>query len=96
MAQVKFGTKSLSSPTPQKLSNAINITSAIAGAVVAWLQTVDFIPTQTVKIVSGICGLLIMIALAVKPFFGVHTEQKEVPIEDVGTMDTNSDNQNKQ
>lgn len=94
MAQVKFGVSSISNPTPQKVANIINISSAIAGAVIAWLQTVDFIPAQTVKIISGICGLLVMVALAVKPFFGVHSDQTEVPIEEVGTMKNNSDNQN--
>lgn len=67
---IKFGLSNTAYPTPKFVSTIINVVSAIAGAIVAWLQTVDFIADNTVKIVSGICGLIIMVSLAIKPFFG--------------------------
>jgi len=87
MAQIKFGKSQLTNPTPDKVANAINIVSAISGVLVTWVSTAPFISNDISNVISSILGLVIALSLALKPFFGVHTD----------TTDTdNSDNQNNQ
>ena len=86
---VKFGPKQFKNPTPTKLGNGIQIFTVVAAIVLAWLgtATANFIPLKESGITQSILGLLIGIANGLKPFFGVETTQKEVPIENVSGMD---------
>lgn len=84
---VSFGAKQLKNPTPSKLSNVIQIFTVVASLVLAWIGTASFIPAYESGVTQSILGLLIGIANGLKPFFGVETSQKNVPIEDVGAMD---------
>lgn len=87
MATVQFGTGQLKNPTPSGLSNYIQVFTVVGAIVLAWVGTASFIPLQTSSIIQSILGLLIGIANGIKPFFGVETNQKTVPIEDVTAMD---------
>lgn len=88
MAQVKFGTSQLKNPTPSKWSVGIQIFTVVAAAVLAWLGTASFIHPGTASIIQSVLGLLITIANGLKPFLGVETNQENIPIENVGEMDT--------
>lgn len=91
MATVKFGTGQIKNPTPSGLSNYIQIFTVIGAIILAWVGTANFIPLQTSSVIQSVLGLLIGIANGIKPFFGVETSQKTVPIEDVKAMDESSD-----
>ncbi len=84
---VSFGFKQFAKPTPSTLSNAIQVYTVIAGIVLAWIGTVNFIPLQTSTVIQSILGLTIGIANGIKPFFGVQTTQANVPISQVGEME---------
>ena len=92
MATVKFGTKQLQNPTPSGHSKVIDLFTAVAGVVIAWLVTATYIPNSVSNVISSILGLLIGVAQAVKPFFGVITTQHDIPKEDVTAMDATTDN----
>lgn len=85
---IKFNAAQLKNPTPTKLSNCIQVFTVIGGIIIGWVGTANFIPAQTAGVVQSILGLLVGIANGIKPFFGVETNETEVPIEQVGEMDT--------
>jgi len=84
---ILFGRKQFSKPTPTSLSNTIQVYTVVASIILAWIGTANFIPANTSSILQSILGLTIGIANGLKPFFGVATEQKSVPIEQVGEME---------
>lgn len=90
--KIKFGRRQYKNPTPKKVSDCIAVFTVVAGIVATWVNTVSFIPSGLSMIISSILTLLISIANGVKPFFGVKTSQTNVPIEDVGEMETTKDN----
>jgi len=87
MADVKFGRKQLANPTPKGIAFKINIVMAIATAIAGWINTVDFIPARPSSITAAILSLVVLICMAVKPFYGVETTETEVPIDEVGEME---------
>lgn len=87
MATVSFGPKQFNKPTPTSLANAIQIYTVVASIVLAWIGTANFIPANTSSTTQSILGLTIGIANGLKPFFGVVTDQKSVPIDQVGEME---------
>ncbi len=87
MATVQFGRGQLKNPTPISVSNIIQVYTVVASVVLAWIGTANFIPLKTSSVLQSILGLTIGIANGVKPFFGVATTQKSVPIEQVGEME---------
>lgn len=86
MPEVKFGTGQLSNPTPSRVSKILDGFTGIAGVVIAWIGTADFISSYDAKVAQSILGLLVGIAQVLKPFFGVQTNQRNVPIDDVKEM----------
>jgi len=86
---VTFGRKSLSKPTPTRLANGIQVFTVIGSITLAWVGTASFIPVEVGTVIQSILGLLIGIGNGVKPFFGVETEQQEVPISEVTEMEVN-------
>lgn len=87
MSIVKFGKDQLKNPTPSKLANIIQVYTVVASCLLAWIGTANFIPIVTSSILQSILGLTIGISNGLKPFFGVETTQKEVPIEQVSEME---------
>lgn len=65
-----FGLNQLGNTTPKHITNYIAVLSAICSGIIAWLQTVDFISEHSIKVITGICSLVIVLAQAVRPFFG--------------------------
>jgi len=84
---MKFGQKQLAHPTPSQVLNFVRVTTVILSTFLGWLQTIDFIPANTIKIISGIAGLLLAILNGITPFFGVTPTGDSVPIEKVTSMD---------
>lgn len=84
---MKFGTKQLNNPTPTKVSNFIQVFTIICGALVAWIATASFIPSNVATVIQSVLGLLLTMAQGLKPFFGVATSQQAVPIDEVGEME---------
>ena len=86
----KFGSKQIGNPTPANIARIVDMYSAIAAAVIAWLGTVDFMSSYKVKVIGSILGLGILICQALKPFFGVQITSSKVPAEDVTAMEVKS------
>ncbi len=87
MANIKFNANQLKNPTPKSISNFVNVFTVVAGALIAWIGTANFIPAQLSGILQSVLGLLLSIANGLKPFFGVETTKEAVPIEDVAVID---------
>lgn len=89
MASISFGRAQLNNPTPTNVSRTILIFTIVAGCIATWLATsmANFIPASITVPMQGILTLLMTIANAIKPLFGVETEQKRVPIGEVKEMD---------
>lgn len=88
MTAIKFGTSQLGNPTPAIWGNGIQVYTVIASIILAWIGTANFIPAGLSSTIQSILGLTIGIANGLKPFFGVETTQKSVPIEDVKEIET--------
>lgn len=83
-----FGKNQFNNPTPANVNNIVSAISAIAGVIVAWLQTANFIPETAKEVASGILGLIIGLSQVVRPFFGVEVTSTTVPSEQVKSIDT--------
>lgn len=82
-----FGASQLKNPTPTNFVWWVRVYTAIACAVMGWMPTVSFIPHSVQDVSTSILGLTTTIANVILPFFGVDTNQKNVPIGDVAAMD---------
>ena len=87
MAEVKFGRKQIGNPTPKGVAFKLNVIMAISTAIAGWINTVDFIPARPSSITAAFLSLIVLICMALKPFYGVETNEKEVPIEEVSEME---------
>lgn len=87
MGEVKFGRKQLVNPTPKGVAFRLNVIMAVCTAVSAWISSVAFIPAQPSTIISSLLSLVVLICMGLKPFYGVETSEKSIPIEDVGQME---------
>lgn len=92
MATIKFGASQFSNPTPANWSKGIQIFTVLAATILAWIGTANFIPVGITSILQSVLGLLIAIANGLKPFLGVETKAKTVPIDDVREIETNTVN----
>lgn len=86
MADIKFGRKQLSNPTPSKIEFRLKVYVAVMSLVVSYLQTAAYLPALAKEISTGVLSLSVAIAVAITPFFGVHVTG-EVDAEDVTAMD---------
>jgi hypothetical protein len=91
MTQVKFNRQQLNNPTPKGIAFWLNIVMAICTALSGWVSSVSFIPAQPSTIASSLLSLVVLVCMAIKPFFGVETTNKNVPIEQVGEMEVPED-----
>lgn len=91
MSEIKFGRAQLKNPTPANWSSAIKVATVVLGAIIAWVGTATFIPTNIATIIQSILGLLLTLSNGLLPFLGVQTNQSDVPIADVASMETDSE-----
>lgn len=87
MAKVKFGRRQLVNPTPKGVAFKFNVAIAITTAISGWVSTTPYIPSQPSSLITSLLSLLVLIMMSIKPFYGVQTEVKSVPLEDVGEME---------
>lgn len=83
---MKFGAAQLGNPTPRNIGRIFKIVIAINSSITVWMGTADYIPSFTAKVVGSILSLVTILCVALEPFFGVETKQKDVPIENVTEM----------
>lgn len=88
ISNVSFGTGQLKEPMPSGLVMGMIIWSSIGGFLIGWVGSSPFFSSHTQTIIQSILGLSIGIPNTLLPFFGVNTKQKDVPISDVGSMDS--------
>lgn len=84
---MKFGTQQLNQPTPRNVGRTFKIIIAINSAITVWMGTADYIPSFTAKVVGSILSLVTLLCVSLEPFFGVQTNQKNIPIEQVSEME---------
>ena len=87
MAEVKFGRKQIGNPTPSGVAFKLNIAIAICTATSGWISSVAFIPPRPSTITSSLLSLAVLILMGIKPYFGIESSDKSVPIEDVAQME---------
>jgi len=87
MKKIKFGRKQLDNPTPRGVAFNLNIVMAICTAASSWLSSTPYIPAKPSTIASSILGLVVLLCMAIKPFYGVETTEKTVPVKDVSEME---------
>jgi hypothetical protein len=80
---IKFNRAQLKNPTPASVSFKINVGIALFSAVGGWIGTAGFIPASLSTILQSILSLLVLICVAIKPFFGVDPVPETVQAEDV-------------
>jgi hypothetical protein len=80
---IKFNRSQLKNPTPASVSFKINIGIALFSAVGGWIGTASFISASLSTILQSVLSLLVLICVAIKPFFGVDPIPENVPSEDV-------------
>lgn len=83
MAQVRFNLSQVNNPTPSNVGRTVTIISIVLGVFVGWSASTNIIPHPADDIVNGIAGLLLAVANAIKPFFGVEVNGSTVPKKDV-------------
>lgn len=83
MAIIKFNRNQLKHPTPASVSSKINIIMAISGAVGGWIGTNNFIPAKVSTVIQSFLGLIVLLCVAIKPFFGIAPTQETIPVDDV-------------
>ena len=83
MANFKFGRQQIGKPTPASIGFKIMLVSIIAPIIQVWLGTASYIPNTVSNIIVSLLALIIAIANALKPLFGVDVPTETVPSEDV-------------
>ena len=83
MANFKFGRQQIGKPTPASIGVKIMLVSIIAPIIQVWLGTASYIPNTVSNIIVSLLALIIAIANALKPLFGVDVPTETVPSEDV-------------
>ncbi len=88
MAEIKFGTKQIKNPTPASLDRGIKVFMVFSSAFIAWMPTNNLVPTNVQNVITPILALMMTLALGIAPLFGIETDRKTAPMEDVTTMET--------
>lgn len=89
MAEVKFGTKQMSNPTPAGINLWVRVFTIVGGIFIGWMQTTNLIGPLTQGAISSILGLLLAIANGLAPLFGVDLgSAKTVPVDQVTAVET--------
>ncbi len=91
MADFKFGRQQIGKPTPASIAFKITVISIVFPVVIIWLGTASYIPNSWSNIISSILSLLVAVANALKPLFGVAVDSKSVPTEDVKEVEDKKD-----
>ena len=83
-------------PTPAHIARRIDIWAAILGVLITGINSTPF-PVSAViaSTISWFFGLVIACLLAIKPFYSVTTTQKNVPIDQVETIETEPEKKDK-
>lgn len=79
----KFGRRQIGRPTPASVGFKIMLISVVAPIIQVWMGTANYIPNKWSNIIVSVLALIIALANALKPMFGVEIEQSKIPTEDV-------------
>lgn len=90
MTRVKFGRKQIKNPTPRGIAFRLKIAMAICTASSAWISSVSWIPAKPSTIISSCLSLFVLILMGIMPFYGIETDEKKIPINDVGEMESDN------
>lgn len=78
-----FGRRQIGKPTPASIGFKIMVISVVAPVIQVWMGTAEYIPNKISNIVISILALIVALANALKPLFGVDIPKKEVSSDDV-------------
>lgn len=90
MAEIKFGARQISKPTPANINLYVRIFTVTASAFIGWMQTSNLIGPHSQNAISSILGLCITLANLIAPLFGVEIQSSVVPADKVTAIETKS------
>ena len=85
MTNISFGYSQIKAPTPSNVLFLVRVFTVIAAVIMAAPEP-PFITHQNMASINWCLTISIAISNSVLPLFGVKTIQKDVPIEDVTSM----------
>lgn len=88
ITNISFGVNQLKNPMPSKLVLGMVVFSSIGGFLISWVGSTNLFHTTTQVTIQSILGLLLGITNSLLPFFGVKTSKENIPVKDVGSMDS--------
>jgi len=81
--------KGLQGPVPAYMARRLDIYAALTGVLITGINSAPFpIPAAVASTLSWFLGLFVAGCLAIKPFYSIETTQKNVPIDQVDTMES--------
>jgi hypothetical protein len=83
-----FGRKSFFKPTPAGIMFWSDVYMAMAGQFIGWIKTTDLVSHRFGDVSSEILGQTLMYVIIGRKFFGVDTNKKNIPVDQVSVIDT--------
>ena len=88
---IQFGRQQFGKPTPASVGFTLSIIQACCAALIVWLGSPNPIPSNICHTIASFLGLIVLMCIAIKPFFGVDIPGKTVPTEQVTEVETKTD-----
>lgn len=88
MAEIKFGTKQVSNPTPAVVNLWVRVFTVASGVFMGWMATANIMGPNTKGVLNSILGLLIGLTNGIAPLFGIDITSKSVPADKVTAIET--------
>lgn len=80
---IVFSRKSLNRPTPASFEFWGKIYIGVVGLILAWMPTNDIVPHHVQDVITPLANLFNSIIIFLLPFFGIKTDQEQIPVQDV-------------
>lgn len=88
MTDIKFGLSSFNKPIPAKITRRLGISAFVLSTLSSYMASAGYIPAPLSSALQGLMSLGATICLGLIPFYSVDTSQKNVPIGEVTSMET--------
>jgi hypothetical protein len=82
-----FGWRQQKNPTPTHIDKALNFGAKVCMGLIVAVNSAPFLEANEASTISWFLGALAPILMEAKRFWGVETDQKMIPKEDVEVME---------
>lgn len=86
MANILFGVKQISKPTPANINRWVRVFTVTAAIFLAWMSTSNIVGPHSKDIINQVLGLALGLTNGLAPLFGVQLSGS-VPAEDVKSVE---------